>query len=180
MEKSATLRIQICCCVKDAGVAPCLVVSRSVSDSSVRPSVHPPFSSPPQFLSGISVCKYCLIPPPCLLLSLSYFLPLLTSVLPLCLYQWPSFIPSHPLHACVPPTTSSLPNRPPPSPPSPSQFIPVLFPACTFPRPLPGSIFPQPSIPISLSSIFGWVSFWRFWCLVADLDAVILGLGNIH
>lgn len=55
------------------------------------------------------MCKYLLNPP--------HFLPPLTSICSLLLHQWPSFIPSHPLHACVPPptttsSTSSLPTLP--------------------------------------------------------------------
>lgn len=44
--------------------------SSSVGQSVMPPSYHPPCPSTPPFYSGISMCKYLLIPPPSLLLSL--------------------------------------------------------------------------------------------------------------
>lgn len=136
---------------QDAEVPPWVLVSRSVRHVSVQTST---VSLPEKtfFSSGISLCKYHFIPPPTILLPVSLFLPPFTLVLSLLRYQWPSFIPSHRLHAYVPPTTSSL-------------FIPLIFLACIFPRswlpPLPGSSFLQPSVESYLSSIFG--------CFIMDL-----------
>lgn len=74
VEKRAALATQKCCCVKVAEVPPCVLVSRS--DASAHPCSH---LLPPQFYSGISMCKYLLIPPP----SLSFSLPLPLSTLSL-------------------------------------------------------------------------------------------------
>lgn len=71
VEKRAALATQKCCCVKVAAVPPCVLVSRS--DASAHPCSH---LLPPQFYSGIFMCKYLLIPPPSL--SFSLLLPLST------------------------------------------------------------------------------------------------------
>lgn len=95
----------ICCCVRDAK-GPTLFFSQWVSYRCVCPSVHQSFPSAHQPLSGISTCKYCLIPPPlpsALPPSLFCFLPPLTSILspPLSMALIHSLIPSACL--CAPP-----------------------------------------------------------------------------
>lgn len=126
----------------------------------VCPSIHPPFPLAPQPLSGISVCKYYLIPP-----SLPYAFSLSLSPstqlypLPLSMALIHSLLPSTclcapPPHALCPPSIHSC------------DFFFFFF-ACTFPRPycpLPPSLPPSQAVPSnlhlsSISLLYLWLSF---------------------
>lgn len=162
VEKRAALATQKCCCVKVAEVPPCVLVSRS--DASAHPCSHPL----PQFYSGISMCKYLLIPPP----SLSFSLPSPLSALSLFI-NGPHSLP---LTLCMPVCPS------PPALPLYSllwlSFLPVPFHGPNVPsQALVSSAFMWV---LSLATISGSVSFQGFWYLDANLDVVIWGLGNIH
>lgn len=177
VEKPATLRIQICCCVKDAKVPPCVLVSRSVSDASVHPST---FSLFPFFFAGLSMCKYCLIPPPSLSLSLSFSFPSPPSSLSFFINGPHSF----PLTLCMPVCPPPPALCPPIHPPHPTSIHSCDF-SCLYLSTVltspPRQQFPQTFIRVlSLSSICGYVSFRGFWYLDADLDVVISSLGNVH
>lgn len=121
---------QICCCVTDTMVPPCVLVSRSARCRSVQP----PFPSTPQPLCGISTCKYRSVPPP--LLS--------------------ALFPSPALCLCSPPSSlSSFINGPhsfpltlgmPVCPPQPPALCPHLYSFLWFFLPVP---FHRPSIPPS-------------------------------
>lgn len=135
----------------------CTKVTAGPSYGLGQAEIHPPSPSTAQFYSNlcVNICRTH-PPPPYPSCTLQPF----TSVQAL-LHQWPSFIPSHPLHACVPPTTSPLP--PPPLYSFLWFFLPVPFHGPE--SPLPGSTFLM--WVLSLSSIF-WLRLiagvWAFRC----------------
>lgn len=162
VEKRAALATQKCCCVTVAEVPPCVLVSRS--DASAHPCSHPL----PQFYSGISMCKYLLIPPP----SLSFSLPSPLSALSLFI-NGPHSLP---LTLCMPVC---------PSPPALPLYSLLWF--SSLPVPFHGPNVPSQALVssafmwvLSLTTISGSVSFQGFWYLDANLDVVIWGLDNIH